>query len=326
MIETIFPDLFRIEIPLPDSPLKSINAYLIKGRDRHLLIDTGFDRKECLDAMNAALAELNIATDRIDLFITHLHADHMGMVPELVRNGTKVFFNRPDAEILWGWEGFDPMLAYALQNGYTENGLRETLESHPSAKFEPSQLPELTIIENGHLLTVTGGRYRFECVVTPGHTRGHTCLYEPEKKIFISGDHILGDITPHIQCWRDEWNPLQDYLESLDRVRALDVDLVLPGHRGVFHNFRRRIDELKAHHRERADEIVAVLENGPKTAFQIAPKLSWDISCKSWEDFPTLQKWFAAGETIAHLKYLYGSGEISRNTAGEFIVYSITNR
>lgn len=321
MIETIFPDLFRIEIPLPESPLKSINAYFIKGRDRHLLIDTGFDRKECASAMTAALAELDIPLERIDFFITHLHADHFGLVPELARNGNKVFFNRPDAEILMDWEGFDPMLDYALRNGYTEAGLREALESHPAAQFEPSQLPELTLIENGCPLTC--GRYRFKCILTPGHTRGHTCLYEPEKKMFISGDHILADITPHIQCWRDEWNPLQDYLNSLDMVSTLKVALVLPGHRGVFQHFRQRIGELKTHHRERAEEILSVLRSGPKTAFQIAPELSWDISCESWQDFPTLQKWFATGETIAHLKYLYGCGEIKRGTSGEFIVYSI---
>ena len=145
--------------------------------------------------------------------------------------------------------------------------------------------------------------------------------YEPEKKILISGDHILGDITPHIQCWRDEWNPLKDYLESLDRVRGLDVDHVLPGHRGVFHNLSQRITEIETHHQERAEEIIAILGNGPKTAFSIATKMSWDISYASWEDFPTLQKWFALGETIAHLKYLLGLGKISRNRDGEFIFY-----
>jgi glyoxylase-like metal-dependent hydrolase (beta-lactamase superfamily II) len=320
MIETIFQDLFRIEIPLPESPLKSINAYLIKGRDRHMLIDTGFNRKECFDALNAALVRLGIAAECIDLFITHLHADHLGLVSVLARNGNNVFFNHPDAEILWNWEGFDPMLAYAHRNGYTEDGLREALENHPGGQFEPNQLPPLTIIENGQSLTV--GRYRFECVITPGHTRGHACLYEPEKKILISGDHILGDVTPHIQCWRDDWNPLQDYLESLDRVRRLDVDHVLPGHRGVFHNLSQRIDELETHHQERAEEIVAILGNAPKTAYTIATEMSWDISCESWEEFPILQKWFATGETIAHLKYLFGLGKISRNTDGTFIVYN----
>ena len=64
------------------------------------------------------------------------------------------------------------------------------------------------------------------------------------KKILISGDHILSDITPNIQCWSDQEDPLKNYLASLDKVYQLDVDLVLPGHRRVFKNFRERISEL----------------------------------------------------------------------------------
>ena len=60
MIEEILPDLFRIDIPLPNSPLKATNAYLIRGPERALLIDTGMNRKACLDAMRACLEKLKV--------------------------------------------------------------------------------------------------------------------------------------------------------------------------------------------------------------------------------------------------------------------------
>ena len=65
----------------------------------------------------------------------------------------------------------------------------------------------------------------------------------------------------------DEWNPLKAYLESLDKVYQLDIELVLPGHREVFRNAKERIQELKDHHRKRLDEIIAILEKGRNECF-----------------------------------------------------------
>ena len=48
MIEEIVANMYRTEIPLHGSPLQSLNSYIVKGEDRFLIIDTGFNRKECL--------------------------------------------------------------------------------------------------------------------------------------------------------------------------------------------------------------------------------------------------------------------------------------
>lgn len=95
------------------------------------------------------------------------------------------------------------------------------------------------------------------------------------------------DITPNIQCWSDDEDPLKDYLESLDKVRALDVKWVLPGHRRLFKNCRKRIDELKAHHAQRLEEVLDILaERSSLNAFQIASHMTWDIKAENWEPFP----------------------------------------
>jgi glyoxylase-like metal-dependent hydrolase (beta-lactamase superfamily II) len=136
------------------------------------------------------------------------------------------------------------------------------------------------------------------------------CLYEPNQKILVSGDHILFDITPNITSWPNMENTLDEYLKNLDKVYPLDVNLVLPGHRSIEKNHRQRILELKVHHRARADEILAALGQDTKTAYQIAPLVTWNVSYNSWEQFPTPQKFFATGEVIAHLKYLEGEGSL----------------
>jgi len=149
------------------------------------------------------------------------------------------------------------------------------------------------------------------------------CLYEPSKKLFISGDHILIDITPNISLWSNDENPLNEYLVSLDKVYNLDVKLVLPGHRSTFNNYKERIQELKHHHQTRANEVLSILQKGSKNAFQVASQMSWDLTYESWDLFPIPQKWFATGETIAHLKYLEEKGEVQREVKEQEIVFSL---
>jgi len=320
MIEELLPDLFRIEIPLPDSPLKYLNSYVIRSPERNLVIDTGLNRKECLEAMEAGLEEIKIDLGKTDFFITHLHADHFGLVGKIVTDTSKVFFNRPDSELIESWDGWDPMVEYAGRSGFPKSELRNALKSHPGFKFHSQWVPELSILTDDD--TIRTGDYHFRCIETPGHTEGHTCLYEAEKKIFICGDHILIDITPNIQCWSDRENPLKNYLTSLEKVRELDVELVLPGHRRVFKNHGERIDELKEHHYRRIEEVLTILNNEPKNAYQVASGMSWDINCDSWEQFPLAQKWFATGEAIAHLRYLEEDRSIFRKKGEEKILFS----
>jgi glyoxylase-like metal-dependent hydrolase (beta-lactamase superfamily II) len=203
------------------------------------------------------------------------------------------------------------MIAYAGIHGFPENELRTAIENHPGNRFGSDWIPALHILADGDWIDV--GEYGFECVATPGHTLGHTCLYEPDQRLLIAGDHILGDITPNIQCWSDNANPLRLYLDSLDKVRHLAVDLVLPGHRSLFSNCTQRIQELEKHHKQRLDEVQKILNGSSLTAYAVASRMTWDIR-GSWEEFPVAQKWFATGEALSHLRYLEEAGSIMRTS------------
>ncbi len=165
------------------------------------------------------------------------------------------------------------------------------------------------------------GDYSFRCIETPGHSPGHMCLYEAKKKILVSGDHILFDITPNITFWIEQDNSLKEYLASLEKVYALDVNLVLPGHRNILNDHKRRITELQEHHKNRLNEVLSALEDGDKTAWEVARYITWDIDISSWELFPAVQKFFAIGETIAHLDYLETDGSIMRRERDKKVLY-----
>jgi glyoxylase-like metal-dependent hydrolase (beta-lactamase superfamily II) len=320
-IEEISANLYKIEIPLPKSPLKALNSYVIKNTERNLIVDTGWNQEECLQATQAGLKKLGVDTEKTDFFITHLHADHFGLVSNLVTDTSKIYFNRPDADRFKSGFRLQEFLNFARLNGYPENELQKALQSHPGLKFRASADLNFHILKEGDTISV--GDYSFKCIETPGHTWGHMCLYEPTKRIFVSGDHILNDITPNIQLWSDQWNPLKEYLASLDKVYKLDIELVLPGHRGIFKNCKERIRELKRHHQDRLEEIVSILGKGKMNAFRVASKMSWDIVSDSWDVFPVSQKWFATGEAIAHLKYLKEKGIIRSEIRNQKIVFSV---
>jgi glyoxylase-like metal-dependent hydrolase (beta-lactamase superfamily II) len=321
MIEEIFPNLSKVEIPLPKNPLKTLNSYIIKDTERNLIIDTGWDQKECMDAMQAGLRVLGVDLKRTDFFITHLHADHLGLLSRLATETSTIYFNQLEAERIKSLGRWNSFVDFARMNGFPEDELRSALHSHPGFKYGLKGDLPFHVVKEGDRINI--GDYSFECVETPGHTKGHLCLYEPGKKILAAGDHILGDITPTIQLWSDEWNPLEEYLASLEKVHKLDIELVLPGHRGMIRNCKKRIRELRDHHERRLEEIVSILRKGRQNAFEVASKMSWDVIYKAWDMFPVAQKWFATGEAISHLKYLEEKGEIQKKIQDQGITYSL---
>ncbi|MBI1886389.1 MAG: MBL fold metallo-hydrolase [Chloroflexi bacterium] len=171
---------------------------------------------------------------------------------------------------------------------------------------------------------IAAGPLEWEIIWTPGHSSGHICLYERNRKAFLSGDHILNPITPNIGLHAEAMgNPLADYLSSLREVREYDVELVLPAHGDEFRGFRERIDELLGHHEERLAEIRSVLAKGLRTAYQIASRMSWNAE-GSWDELPPFQRRMATTEALAHLELLHSRGEVRRSTAeGGVIRYSL---
>lgn len=299
---------------------------MLTGGERFLVVDTGWNQEACLRGMLSGLEEIGVDLDRTDFFITHLHADHMGLVGRLLRKTTRVYLGTADVDtalsIRRGTEERVRLLVQRyLSNGYPEAELRKAVEGHPGFRFSSKVPFELVPLGEGD--TVQRGDYSFRCIETPGHSPGHTCLYEPEKKILICGDHILCDITPNITSWPEMEDSLGSYLASLEKVHGLDVDLVLPGHRRVIHDHRGRIRELREHHRRRLEEVIHALESGEKTAWEVAQHLTWDLDVRSWNLFPPAQKWFAVGETLAHINHLVHGGRVAGAEAQGICMFSL---
>ena len=327
MAQRLAQDLWKLEIPLVGNPLKNLNSYLLTGGERSLLIDTGFRQDPCREAMERQLAEIGVDRERMDIFLTHLHSDHTGLAPELIRPGGRIYISAIDGSGLEDgledayWE--DVYREY-VRNGFSWEEIHHLWDSNPAQGAAPKPWNgRCTLLGDGDRLTYGGRTLR--CILTPGHTPGHLCLYDEEKKRLFAGDHILFHITPNICRWPSMPDALGSYLASLDAIRDLEVRELYPAHRAETGALAPRVDELKAHHARRIENAWQAVRSAPgATAYEIAGRMAWSIRSRSWSDFPLTQKFFAVGETLAHLDYLTLRGRVRQWEEGSTVRYAVT--
>lgn len=325
MHKELYPGIFLIEIPLRNNPLKALNCYLLKGEES-LIIDTGFDTQENRSLLFEALEDLDIDPKKTRLFLTHLHSDHTGLAAYLAREGVRVYMGEIDGDFLKNsLEEDSPHWVHikelALAQGLEEDNL--DIKRHPGFRFRPKEVPPLINTVAGDTFIV--GDYTLEVLDLPGHTPGLQALYEKERGFLFSGDHLLESITPNITFWGEDYgDSLGIYLKNLDKLTQMPITQVFSSHRQLPKDHLSRIRELKDHHQERLDEIRKILkDSGPSRVRDVTKKMSWDIRAKDWEDFPSPQKWFAAGEAHAHLRHLRELGQVKEENKEGIIYFSL---
>jgi glyoxylase-like metal-dependent hydrolase (beta-lactamase superfamily II) len=152
------------------------------------------------------------------------------------------------------------------------------------------------------------GDREVQVVWTPGHTPGHCCLYFPADKVLIVGDHLLPKITPHVGVYfSGPDNPLQDFINSQQKVQKLEVELVLPAHGAVFKDHRHRAQQIIQHHKYRLQEILDAVKGRARTAGDVAMEI-FDFG----QDRPIFLLMAATFETLAHLHLLMYDGKVRR--------------
>jgi glyoxylase-like metal-dependent hydrolase (beta-lactamase superfamily II) len=324
MIKQIAHNIYRVRIPLSVPMLDSMNAYIIKDPERNLIIDTGMSQTPCEKVMRDALVELKIDLDRTDFFMTHHHGDHFGLVGRLLSDTSIIYINRLEADLIGRIASrtiLTEIAGFVEITGFPEKDLSKIIPERAGMEYLARNAWPFSFVKDGDIITCGG--HHFTCVHTPGHSSGHMCLYDQDNDIFVSGDHLLKNITPAIQLRSDEENPLEAYERSLERLAALEVSLVLPGHGATFKNYQERINQMKSHHHQRAQETISALNQGSKDAYEVAALIPWSIiDFEGWEAVPLLQKFFATGEAFSHLKYLEGKGKVKKEIRDRRLVYS----
>lgn len=306
-----------LKLPMPIT-LNHVNVYLIGDKNDYLLIDTGFPAQETLDTLLQYLKKYGYPKE---VFITHYHPDHIGLV-RLFSNSlsnSEIFINEKEIEFLNFLldQSYEiNMRKFYLAHGFPESLFENLLRSRNRIK-EIVRDVKFNAIKDNEKIEVAGDYVKI--IWTPGHTIGHSCIYYHEE--LFCGDHILPTITPNISLLQIEDNPLEHYYQSLDKVEQINPKIIYPAHGEPFDKVKERITEIKTHHENRLKEILEILlKKGKSTAYEIARNISW---YKPWDELGNIDKQLAAGETLSHLKYLSEKGLVKEEQNAGKIYYSV---
>ncbi len=316
-VEEVRPGLWSIPVPIPDNPLRYVLVYALELAGGGVaLVDAGWDTDEAWASLTSGLATAGGSISDVEaVLVTHIHPDHYGLAGRVRdASGAWIGLHPHDAVMLESRYGDTDGLLDAMFHLLSDAGVPD--EKLPDLAFASMVLKSMVnmaepdvLFEDQKDIELPGWNLR--TIWTPGHSPGHVCFYSDDRRLLLSGDHILPRITPNISVHAQQFpNPLGDYLESLAKVRDLGADEVLPAHEYRFADLTGRIDEITAHHAERLEEIVEVVTAHPGcTAWEITLRLHWS---RPWDDIEPFMQRQANGETLAHCVLLELHGRVRR--------------
>lgn len=310
--QEVLPGVFWLRMPLPFA-LDHINLWLLADGDGWTLVDTGYGSEETRRLWLQLFQEVFKERPLKRIIVTHYHPDHLGNAAWLTERGAQLYMT--ESEFLtahavyhriaaWNNPGFAQLFR---SHGLDRQRLQAVTSSGHSYRRGVPTIPASfqRLRDNDRLLI--GGR-EWQVIVGYGHAPEHATLFCPELEALIAGDQVLERITTNVSVWptEPEGDPLRLYLESLERFRPLPATTwVLPAHGRVFRTLHARLDALHAHHSDR----LATLSDACTLPRSAADNLRVLFS----RPLDTQQLFFALGETIAHLNYLWHRGSLLRD-------------
>jgi glyoxylase-like metal-dependent hydrolase (beta-lactamase superfamily II) len=307
MPQQVAADIYLVQVPIP-VPLRTVNCYLVRGSNGWTIVDAGFHDEGAESAWQEAFRSLALSPgDVTGILVTHYHPDHYGAAGWLQHlTGAPAYMHGPeipDVGRFWHSEGMGRELALFFAAHGMDRQTAAAIEEHhrmQQGRVEPAA--ELLPLAEGERILL--GDRLFEVIWCPGHSDGLAVFWCEEEQILLANDLILPKITPNISLWPGgRPNPLQDFLESLERVRRLKARLVLTGHRQVLTDLPGRIAELRLHHEKRLAEMESYAAQGA-SGWEIC-RLAFDVG-----GYSIHQVRFAMGETLSHLEYLRQAGRL----------------
>jgi glyoxylase-like metal-dependent hydrolase (beta-lactamase superfamily II) len=303
--------IHRLAIPTPFA-VGRVNVYLIEDEPL-TLVDAGPNSGTSFDALQRGVAGLGHSLEDIELVIlTHQHIDHLGLV-SLVAGHSGAEVAAIDAAVPYV-ENYseeaqaDDDFAYdmMLRHGIPED-VATALRSVSRAFQAWGSRAEVTrVLHDGDEMRFRDRTLRVHH--RPGHSPTDTVFHDSERGILVAADHLLKHISsnPLITRPRDASGErpqaLVTYLESLRATRAMDVELVLPGHGEPVTGHRVLIDERFALHERRATKIQRLIAERPRTAHEIAQAL--------WGNIAVTQAYLTLSEVLGHVDVLLNAGRV----------------
>lgn len=308
--ERVLPGVWRLRLPLPWPVVPHGNAWALAAGDGIVLVDTGIHEPGSFAHLERALDEVGLRIDLVRLLVcTHAHSDHYGQAQTIVeRTGCELWMHpaweharalaadpegalerRVEAAVLSGLPA-EPVRAYAEGSRSRGSGIAGIVP--PDRDLVPGVVVESDLGP-------------WHVVETPGHAPSHVCLYQPDRRLLISGDHILGRVSLYFEPGYTP-DPVGEYLDSLNAVDDLDMRLCLPGHGRTFTDVGGHVNANRVAIAEGLEGCLGALANGPMTAFEVVGFVH------EGEEITPAHANFWVQETRSYLQHLEVIGDVVR--------------
>lgn len=306
----IAPGVWGLSIPMRYSP-PHINVYLLEDDDGFVLVDTGHRGELSRTVWQTFFASVLGQKPIKKIFLTHGHPDHSGESQWLhEQSGASVMSSRIEIDTirnLWRGSALNEIAVatFFAQWGTPQHEIPNALKMLQGFRANTCDMEmPIEFVEDGDVLTI-GGR-KWKVVFSWGHTPCNACLYCERDRILICGDQVLPEIYPNISIWWGaQENPLQEYLDSLNELAELKVNLALPSHGPIFSDFSDRIRKIRQFHERRIEKTLEICEE-PHNAYECIAHV---LNKRSTGNVIAL----IIGQMFALLAYLHNQGALQRS-------------
>jgi glyoxylase-like metal-dependent hydrolase (beta-lactamase superfamily II) len=305
--------IHRLAVPTPFM-VGRVNAYLIEDSPL-TLIDSGPNSAKALDELEQALARRGHRVEDIELLvISHQHMDHFGLASILARrSGAEVAALAPLAGYLSDYtreSDLDDAFAEGimLRHGIPPEVVTALRAVSAGFRAWGSAVEVTRPLADGGELQLRDRTLRV--LHRPGHSPSDTIFLDEQRSILLAADHLIAHISSNPLLARplgsepdlDGPRPqaLVTYMRSLEATRAMELDLVLPGHGRPITDHLGLIDQRFRMHRRRAERILSLIAAQPRTAHEIAQEL--------WGNVAVTQAYLTLSEVLGHVDLLLADG------------------
>ena len=305
--------VYWLRMPLP-MDLDHINLWLLRDGDGWTIVDSGMGTDICRAVWEQVFDTFLDPTTVKRIIVTHLHPDHIGLAawlalrcecPVLISKGEFEAYNKTTHRdnTTFAQESH----AFFAEMGYSRDVAAKFVSLMSSDKPLESrvQTSMCQFIADGDIISIDGRAW--QVVSGNGHSPEHSCLYNAELNVFISGDQSIPRISSNVSVYSSNRrkNPLKDWLNSCAKLRDLipNDTLILPSHQEPFCNNKVRMQELIDNHHADLNRLRLAIDSPVSVIEARAVMFARELNM--------MDTLLASGETLAHLNYLVHAGEIS---------------
>jgi glyoxylase-like metal-dependent hydrolase (beta-lactamase superfamily II) len=311
--ERIMHGVYRLRLPLPWPGVPHCNAWALSAGDGFVLVDTGVHDGESMEQLERAMRMCGLRLEDVSLVVcTHAHSDHCGQAMPIVERAGCELWMHPSHELMNRLvDDPDAVLARRLEVARQSGVPEEPLRRYAAERGTSDPLIVGPLKADRQLLagvTVESDLGEWVTYETPGHAPSHVCLFQPERRLLISGDHLLGRISLYFEYGYSP-DPVGEFLHSLEVVERLGARLCLAGHGRTFTDVHAHIQGNRALVGEHLRKVLQALAGGEPTAFELVGELYGS------ELSPQNGQWLLS-QTLGYLTHLEKTGA-ARRIAGE---------